>query len=419
MRNMLLVLKYELVTTLSKPSFWLTTFLIPLLVVGMNVGSQLLIQNATKSANQNQAPAPNSTAPGNTSSTMTIAYVDEAGLIQRVPPEVPADSLQVYPSRKAAQAALESGKINQYYVIPADFVTTGKVIQVVNRLSIISGEGNQNAIRYLLGANLVDDPARAAAIVEPLWSVEGSAQAPQQEPEPGQQTNTLTTLVPLATIMIFFFVLTFTGSFMLQSVTREKENRTAEVLLVSLRPRELMMGKVLAFAVVGLAQMVIWVGGGLLVLGKAKQVIATAQSFALPAGFFVWGLLYFLLGYLLYASAMAGLGALAPGAREGNQVTFVAIVPLMIPLMANVAFSEAPNGLLATFLSLFPLTSPVSMVTRLAVGQVPFWQPVAGLVLLAATVYLIVLLAGRLFRADTLLSSSAFNWRRVQKELKE
>jgi ABC-2 type transport system permease protein len=409
MRNVLSVMKYELYTTLSKPSFWLTTFLVPLLIIGINVGSQLLVRNATSGASQAGNPA----APGNVSS---IAYVDEAGLIQRVPPEVPEGALRAFPSQEAAKAALEAGEISQYYVIPADFMETGKLVLIVNKFAALSSSQDQQMVRYLLGANLVDDPARAAAVVEPLWSVETQALAPQ---EPSRQDNPLNTVVPLATIMIFFFVLTFTGSFMLQSVTREKENRTAEVLLVSLRPHELMLGKIVGLAVIGLAQMVIWVGGGVLVLGQARQVIATAESFALPAGFFIWGLLYFLLGYLLYASAMAGLGALAPTAREANQATFVMIVPLMLPLLANVAFSEAPNGALATFLSLFPLTSPVSMVTRLAVGEVPFWQPVVGLLLLAASGYVVVLLAGRLFRADTLLSSSALSWSRVTRELRK
>ena len=409
MRNVLIVIKYELSTILSKPSFWLTTFLVPLLVIGANIGSQLLVSNATSSARQDLSTA----APG---SIPSIAYVDEAGVIQRVPPQVPVGVLQAYPNQEAARAALGAGTISQYYVIPADFMATGKMVLIANKLTAISGAMDQEIMRYVLAANLVDDPARAAALVEPLWTVEGKALAPQ---EPGRQRSTLTTVVPIATILIFYLVLVFTGSLMLQSVTREKENRTAEVLLVSLRPRELMLGKILALAVIGLVQMTVWVGGGVLVLGRVREIIATAESFALPAGFFIWGLFYFLLGYLLYAALMAGLGALAPTAREGTQATFVMVVPLMLPLLANTAFVEAPNGALATFLSLFPLTSPVSMVTRLAVGEVPLWQPVVGLVLLAAGAYLVILLAGRLFRADTLLSSSALSWARVTHELRK
>jgi ABC-2 type transport system permease protein len=397
MRNILAVFKYELYSVLSKPSFWLTTLLVPLLVIGINIGTQVLIQGAVSDAGlSGDMTAPADIPP--------IAYVDEAGLLRQVPPAIPTAALHAFPSRDAAQEALAAGKITQFYVIPADFVETGKLILVVEKFAPISSSTSEEAMRYLLSANLVDDPARAAVLVEPLWSVETHALAPQ---EAGPQETLLTTVVPIAIILIFYLVLAFTGSFMLQSVTREKENRTAEVLLVSLRPRDLLVGKVLGLAVIALAQVTLWVGAGILVLDQARQMVATAASFALPAGFFVWGLLYFLLGYLLYGSLMAGLGALAPSAREGNQAIFVMLVPLMIPLLVH------------TVLSLFPLTASVSMPTRLAVAQVPFWQPVVGLALLAGSAYLVILLAGRLFRADTLLSSNALSWTRVAKELRK
>lgn len=409
MRNVLTVLKYELYSILSKPSFWLTTFLVPLMVIGINVGTQVLIQGAVSDATSPGAMGGGAAMP-------PIAYVDEAGLIQRVPPAIPAAALHPFPNQEAARAALAAGEIAQFYVIPADFVESGQLVQVVVKFAPISSSTTEQAMHYLLSANLVDDPARAAAVVEPLWSVETHALAPQ---EAGRQETMLTTAVPIAIILIFYLVLTFTGSYMLQSVTREKENRTAEVLLVSLRPRELLLGKVLGLAVIALGQVALWVGAGVLVLDQARAALAAAAGFALPAGFFVWGFLYFLVGYLLYGSLMAGLGALAPTAREGNQALFVMLVPLMIPLLANTVFVQAPNGALATLLSLFPLTAPVSMPTRLAVAEVPFWQPLLGLALLAASAYLVVLLAGRLFRADTLLSGSALSWTRVTDELRK
>ncbi len=408
MRDVLSVIQYELYTILSKPSFWLTTILLPLLVIGTNVGSQLLIQGAVSEATRaGEAIVPAGGA--------AIALVDEAGLVRQMPPQIPAEALQLWPSREEAASALMAGRIAQFYVIPADFVETGELILIVNRFAPISSSAERNAISYLLSANLVDDPERAAAVVEPLWSVEVHRLVPQ---EAGPRENVLSTVVPIAVILIFYVVLIFTGTNMLQSVTREKENRTAEVLLVSLRPRELLLGKVLGLAVIALAQVAFWVGGGVLALDQARQMISAAASFALPAGFFVWGLLYFVLGYLLYAALMAGLGALAPTAREGNQLIFVMLAPLIVPLIASSVFVEAPNGPLATFLSLFPLTAPVSMVTRLAVAEVPLWQPLVGLVLLAASAYLVIVLAGRLFRADTLLSSSGLSWRRVADELR-
>jgi ABC-2 type transport system permease protein len=88
-------------------------------------------------------------------------------------------------------------------------------------------------------------------------------------------------------------------------------------------------------------------------------------------------------------------------------------------LFLSNTFVEAPNGILATVVSLFPLSAPTAMLPRLAAGGVPFWQPLVGLAALAVTTYLFVLLAARFFRADTLLSTASMSWARVREEFKK
>jgi len=216
-------------------------------------------------------------------------------------------------------------------------------------------------------------------------------------------------------LMIFYLVITMTGGFMLQSVSKEKENRTIEVLLLSVRPRDLMLGKILGLGVVALLQMAVW-GGAMLLFGGVS--LNGLSSLGLPEGFFVWALLYFVLGYLLYASLLGALGALAPSTREGTQFTFLVMSPLFIPLMLNSALIEAPNSGLTVFLSLFPLTSPVTMITRLASGPVPIEQLVLGLAILAITTYGIIVYSARFFRADTLLSFNTLNFKRLLQEIR-
>ncbi len=132
----------------------------------------------------------------------------------------------------------------------------------------------------------------------------------------------------------------------------------------------------------------------------------------------MWALLYFVLGYLLYASLLGALGALAPSTREGTQFTFIMLLPLFVPLMLNSALIEAPNGGLTIFLSLFPLTSPVTMITRLAAGQCRSSSWCWGWSLLAVTTYGIIVFAARFFRADTLLSFNALNLKRIVQEIR-
>jgi ABC-2 type transport system permease protein len=225
--------------------------------------------------------------------------------------------------------------------------------------------------------------------------------------------------IPFATMFIFFLTITMSSGFMLQSVTREKENRTVESLLLSLSPRHLMLGKVFAYSVVALIQISIWLGAGLLALERSRTMLETVQGLELPVGFVAWALLYFIFGYLTYAAIMGAIGALAPTMREGSQVTFLAIFPLLLPLWMSNSFIFSPNGGVAVFLSLFPLTSPTSMVTRMVSTQVPLWQNVLALVLLAFSTYFFISLAARFFRADNLLSASPLSLRRLWRELRQ
>ncbi len=401
MRNTWLVIKHEILSTLGKPSFWLMTFLFPLLIIGLQVGSQVLGQNVMEEEVSNVTPA-----------NEPIGYVDQAGLIQTLPDHVPPELLVAFSDEDTAHAALEAGDISGYYLIPADFFASGDLILVNRDYNPFKSLVSSDLIRHIVNTNLVGDETLARLIVNPTDQVKNVPLAPQGGTD---VSSPMAFIVPYATLFIFFFVITMSSGFMLQSVAKEKENRIIEVLLVSLRPREMMLGKVVGLGAVALLQMALWASVGLLVLGR----IEAAAAFSLPPGFLVWALLYFLLGYLLYSSLMGALGALAPTMREGQQFTFLVLLPLMIPLWLMNAFIQTPNGLLPTILSLFPLTAPVSMMTRLVATGVPVWQPIIGLILLAATTYLVVVVTARLFRAQTLLSGTTLTPRRIWNALRE
>lgn len=408
MRTIFLVIKQEIITILGKRSFWITTFLLPTLIIVLNVGAQVVARDAFEEENEFMPTEEGASEP------IASGYVDEAGLVNELPPGIPAAALQAFPDEAAAKAALEAGEIRSYFLVPADFWQTGEIVMVAQEFRPFSNSGETN-FEYILAYNLTEDESVANLVVDPTPRVEEHALAPASESR--DATNPLTFWIPFATMFVFFFLITMSSGFMLQSVSREKENRTVEVLLLSLRPRELMLGKVLGLSVIALFQMAIWVGGGLLFLGRGRDLLGAASAFSMPPGFLLWGILYFLLGFLMYASLMGAIGALAPNAREAGQFTFIILLPLFIPLWMNNVFIQAPNGLAALILSLFPLTAPPSMMTRLAAsGGVPLWQPILGVVLLAITAYLLVLLAARFFRADTLLSSAAVGWNRILTE---
>jgi ABC-2 type transport system permease protein len=400
MRTVWLVIKHEIVSVLGKRSFWIMTFLFPVLILGLNIGVQVMSQRTIEGE---EIAAQDGTA-------QVVGYVDPGGLIVELPESVPDGLYRAFPDESAAHAALEAGEISRYYLVPADLVDSGNLVMVDRTFRILGDLGGRRMFTYVINYNLVGDESLAGLVLDPTPDVEYKPLAPQGD---AGQDSPLAFWVPYAAMFVFFFALMISSGLLLQSVSKEKETRTAEVLLLSLRPEELMLGKVVGLGVVALFQLVIWAGGGMLLLERGGELVGAAASFELPPGFMVWLLLYFVFGYATYASAMGAIGVLAPTAREGAQFTFLVMLPLMIPLWLSNVFIEEPNGDLATILSLFPLTAPVSMITRLAAGGVPLWQPTVGVVLLAGTAYLFVLLAARLYRADTLLSYASLDWKRI------
>jgi ABC-2 type transport system permease protein len=215
--------------------------------------------------------------------------------------------------------------------------------------------------------------------------------------------------LPYGVTMLFYIILITTSSLLLNNVTREKENRLIEVIISSLKPVQLFTGKILALGLSGLIQLVVWLGSGMLILRLGGTTLNIPENLQLPPSLLIWSVIFFLLGYGLYGSLMAGIGAMVPNLREASQATFIVIVPIIIPVIMLSPMINDPNGLLATFISMFPLTAPVGMMTRLSAGVIPIWQPILAAVLLLITVIIAIRAVAGLFKAQTLLAGQKFN----------
>ena len=155
-----------------------------------------------------------------------------------------------------------------------------------------------------------------------------------------------------------------------------------------------------------------WVGVMWLVVTFGGRPLSIPAGFKLPTGLLLWAGLYAFLGYAMYGSQMAGLGALAPDIKDVRGATFIVLLPLVIVYMLVIAIVIKPDGPLALFLSLFPLTSPVGMITRMSATEVPLWQGLLAAVLQLLAAVFIIRLVARLFRAQHLLSGQAFELKR-------
>jgi ABC-2 type transport system permease protein len=131
-------------------------------------------------------------------------------------------------------------------------------------------------------------------------------------------------------------------------------------------------------------------------------------SFNFPTELLLWAGIYSVTGYLMYGSLMAGLGAMAPDIKDTRSASMIILSPFIVTYMFLVAIIEVPNGVIATVLSYFPLSSPIAMLTRMTVIDVPIWQPILALILQLLAVLVILRLVARLFRAKILLSGQPF-----------
>ena len=347
-----------------------------------------------------------------------LAYVDQANLIERVPHGVPESLFQPLPDVAAADAALAEGEIDAYYVIPEAYRETGNVRRVSPELP--AGPPETGLFDLLLRANLIPEaaPDVVARAQTPFQSGELPVAPIQGEGEEAPEDGL--NMMPFLVAMLVMVPLFTSGSYLLYSLAEEKSSRVMEILLVSLQPRSLLIGKLLGLGALTLVQYVIWIGlggGALLLLGEDLSAVTDTVNLA-PAEF-ILVLVYALGGYALYATLMAGLGALSPDLEATRSWVFVITLPMLIPIYLWVMLVNAPNGALAVALSLIPFSAPIAMLMRMTTATVPIWQIVSSVVLLAATAVFMVWLMSRLFRVQTLLSGESFSLRRFWRVLRE
>lgn len=270
----------------------------------------------------------------------------------------------------------------------------------------------------------------------------------------------------MCTIIIYIFIFAY-GSMVMNGVIEEKTNRIVEVIVSSVKPFELMMGKIIGIALVGLTQVLLWVVLivgilGIVSIGIGKSVspekmakmstqMASSQSMgihptnlptatvpeltdasanqseinnyiqtALNLNFgeiFIWFILYFLGGYLLYASLFAAVGSAIDNQEEATQFILPLTMLVLFGLYAGMYSSTNPDGPLALWCSLIPFTSPIVMMVRIPFG-VPIWQLMVSYALLVATFLLSTKMASKIYRTGILMYGKKPSYKELWKWLK-
>ena len=437
MSKLKLIIQHEYMTIVGKKSFIIMTILIPFLLILL-----LFVPIMMKYINDKTD-----------SSEMRIAVVDKSHNYGGAFKDngkyrfelMSGDSMdKTYDIYKKA-----SGRVDAIMVIPEDVLDRQQVEifsektldeSTVMYLNQCLSDTLRNAkIASLGGAELADKMAQAqvnAVIKSKKWNENGEEQ---------EQSATIASVIGMVlAFLTYTFVLSY-GAMIMNSVVEEKTNRIVEVIVSSCKPMELMMGKIIGVGLVGLTQFAIWVvlmGIAMVVLGFVGMGTGTASSadamamgmnvpetestvaslmaaltsinwFSLLGNF----VLYFIGGYLLYASLFAGFGSAVDQASDSSQFTMPIILIMVVALYAGIACIENPSGPMAVWCSIIPFTSPIVMMVRLPF-DVPWWQLLLSIALLYATALLCIWISARIYRTGILLYGKKRSLKEVVKWIK-
>lgn len=399
MDNLRKVFKFELLNIITRRSFLLTVILVPLIpaiilfALGLlNDGDDQSIQQIFTSEIANALP---------------IGVVDESGLINDYPVWLTGGALVEVADEATARQRTAAGQLEGFFVIPPDYLESGKVTYIKPEINMVTEIVQQGTLDELINYNLMGADQQLYLRYNNPVTYNYQYLDPETA-DTRDQESLATFLTPYAIIILFYVLILASSSFMLSSVGKDKENKTIEILLTSVSPMDLFMGKLLGHGTASLLQMLTW-GGALAIITKLGGTsIPFLQGIDIPNQVYLFGVPYFLLGFFLFGSLMAGVGALAPNLREGNQSSFIITLPLIFIFFVINQIINTPNSFLTTFLSIFPLTSPVVMMARLAIGKVALWQIALSLLVLLAAVYLTIRGVSNLFSSQHLLSGDKF-----------
>lgn len=283
------------------------------------------------------------------------------------------------------------------------------------------GESPPSAIRSLGIRQALSQAALAARLGASASEEElsallggGSLDVELLDPEAVDEESRGTGLVAgLLGAFILYIVILVYGTTVLRAVLEEKTTRIVEVIISSMHPWELMLGKVLGVGAVGLTQLSIWILSGALVVSIG---IPSAIAFLPDPGFlnevregipgpgvFAFFGISFLLGYFIYASLFAAVGAMCSNEQEAHQIQFPIVMLIVLPIATIAPVMDDPTAPFAIAASLFPFFSPILMFARVAAGATALWEPLLSIVLMTATLFATAWIAGRIYRVGILM----------------
>jgi len=380
-----IVARHEFLTTVKRVWFVVATFVLPFVFAGLCYGMHSVGQRALEESIASVRNKP-------------LGFVDRWGMLAE------RRGFVKYEDDKSALEALVAKTIGAYIVVPEDYLQKGDVqVFTLRRPTVMTVQQPPlpPGVRdWLLDAVLKDvGPERlrrAKAPFEPdMKYLDETGNPSQEDPKETEQRA----FTAYGFFMLLFMSIFTSSAYLLQGMAEEKENRVMEMVLSSISPDQLMLGKLIGLGAAGLLQMAVWSAMSVVTL------VFSAVTFVVAPGLFLLCFVYFLLGYVLFGSLMLGFGALGTNLRESQQMASIWSFIGASPAMIVIALFEAPQGTVARIFSYIPFTAPTTMMFRYVIDPkgTPAYDIVASMLLLVGSTWFALRISARLYRAGLLL----------------
>jgi ABC-2 type transport system permease protein len=321
----------------------------------------------------------------------------------------------------SARAALEAEKVRQVAVVPKDYVQGEKFKVYVKKSELLDSAMGTGWLSDIISKQLLKSTDLTEKEIERIQHSTSSTEFELGENNEFVEVNKLTKGfslgMPLAIAGLLIMALMMNSGLLLASIAEEKENKVMEVIVSSVSADKLLLGKVLGIVMAGLLQIFVWMAMMAVVPALSMMVLKETFDYDINVTNLVIGTLFVLLGFVFYGCLLAGLGSLGSNYKDCQQLSVAVILCACVPFMLPTVFLSNPNGMIARVLSMIPLFSPVAMMARLGIDDVPLWEIGLSFAILLVSIYLAIKISARLFRAGTLMQGKRPGIRDIWKVL--
>jgi ABC-2 type transport system permease protein len=403
MNKTYLMFKHEFLHAIKRVGFIVLTFIVPLLVL-LAIGSYELVTTLIEPSAKE---------------VTTVGYVDEVGIFSDQT-DLGLIKLIPFASREDATQALISGNVSEYIVIPSNYISSGIIQRYTLAKELMTPTITAHLIESFLTWNLLKDdvsPEVITSVVTPL-NLEVT-RLDENGDVAKEQGNIGNIIIPAIFSLLLSFALMVGANSLITGLGEEKDSRLIEVMFSSVSIRQLITAKVLALGLAGLLQVIVWLISAPLLLDLASSSFGGfLRDIQLPANFLILGILYFILGYLLFAVLSVTIGGISSNTSEAQNLSMFYVMMLFVPLWFFGVMINFPNSPIWVVLSIFPITAPTQMIARLGVSDIPAWQIVTSLVVLGLSVIAGLFLSVKIFRIFMLMYGKRPSVKEIIRSLK-